>query len=77
MLVTRALSRTGRSKAPGRAFSAPADTYRGRGGAILRQGGNLPKFGTGLQHHETRALLRQVPGYGQPGMAALDHDDVQ
>jgi hypothetical protein len=31
----------------------------------------------GLQDHEPQALLGQVPGHGQPGLAPTDHHHIQ
>jgi hypothetical protein len=37
----------------------------------------MPDLGAGLQDHEPPALLGQVPGHGQPGLAAPDHHHLQ
>src|SRR6185312_10278933 len=37
----------------------------------------VPDFGCGLQHHEPQLVAGQVPGHGQAGLAAADHDHVQ
>jgi hypothetical protein len=34
-------------------------------------------LGAGLQDHEVQALALKVPGHGQPGLAAPDHDHIQ
>jgi hypothetical protein len=34
-------------------------------------------LGPGLQHHEVQALALKVPGDGQAGLAAPDHDNIQ
>jgi len=37
----------------------------------------MPNLRPGLQDHEPQALAGQVPGHGQAGLAAPDHDHVQ
>jgi hypothetical protein len=37
----------------------------------------VPQPGAGLEHDEAQALPGEVPGHGQAGLAAADHDHIQ
>ena len=48
-----------------------------QGEGVPARAPGVPGFGARLQHYEPQVLTGQVPGHGQAGLAAADHDHVQ